>query len=202
MKPELQPKVQHRIYEIVGFQFVGPYTLEIEFNDGITRKIDFEAVLEGELYGPLKNPSVFQGVKLDRERGNLVWPNSADFDQEILHDWPERKSAMVAAAARWRRYSRGFGRVREDLLHILWSAVVGLVTGYVVKLFMHTHLELSKTMLVGFCGAMLGGLVARLVSLRWETVARHKRIYSTAAAVVGAVLVPVLLIVILAGGGS
>ena len=69
----------------------------------ISRKIDFEGVLEGELYGPLKDLTVFQQVKLDREGGNLVWPSGADFDPEILHDWPERKAAMLAAAVRWRK---------------------------------------------------------------------------------------------------
>jgi len=102
MKPDLARKV-HQIYEVVGFRSVGPYTLEVEFNDGISRQIDFEGVLEGELYGPLKELSVFREVKLDREGGNLVWPGGADFDPEILHDWPERKAAMLAAALRWRK---------------------------------------------------------------------------------------------------
>ena len=102
MKPDLERKV-HQIYEVVGFRSVGPYTLEIEFNDGVCRKIDFEGVLEGELYGPLKELTVFQQVKLDEEGGNLVWPSGADFDPEILHDWPERKAAMLAAAVRWRK---------------------------------------------------------------------------------------------------
>jgi len=48
MKPVLERKL-HQIYEVVGFRSLGPYTLEIEFNDGISRKIDFEGVLEGEL---------------------------------------------------------------------------------------------------------------------------------------------------------
>jgi hypothetical protein len=102
MKPDLARKV-HQIYEVVGFRPVGPYTLEVEFDDGISRQIDFEGVLEGELYGPLKDLSVFQQVKLDREGGNLVWPGGADFEPEILHDWPERKAAMLAVALRWRK---------------------------------------------------------------------------------------------------
>jgi Protein of unknown function (DUF2442) len=102
MKPELARKV-HQIYEVVGFRSVGPYTLDVEFNDGVSRQIDFEGVLEGELYGPLKDLAIFQQVKLDREGGNLVWPGGADFDPEILHDWPERKAAMLAAALRWRK---------------------------------------------------------------------------------------------------
>jgi hypothetical protein len=33
MKPDLERKV-HQIYEVVGFRSVGPYALEIGFNDG------------------------------------------------------------------------------------------------------------------------------------------------------------------------
>ena len=57
---------------------------------------DFFDVLKGELYGPLKSQVVFDRVRL--EHGNLVWLNGADFDPEILHDWLERKTAMIAAA--------------------------------------------------------------------------------------------------------
>jgi Ku70/Ku80 beta-barrel domain/Protein of unknown function (DUF2442) len=131
MKPDLERKV-HQIYEVVGFRSVGPYTLEIEFNDGISRKIDFEGVLEGELYGPLKDLTVFQQVKLDREGGNLVWPSGADFDPEILHDWPERKAAMLAAAVRWRKgeYAvRKGNSERASAVEAIWkgSIAFGLV---------------------------------------------------------------------------
>jgi len=51
----------------------------------------------------LRDLTVFEQVKLDREAGNLVWPGGADFDPETLHDWPERKAAMLAAALRWRK---------------------------------------------------------------------------------------------------
>ena len=128
MKPDLEHKV-HQIYEVVGFRPVGPYTLEVEFSDGISRKIDFEGVLEGELYGPLKDTAVFQQVKLDHERGNLVWPNGADFDPEILHDWPERKAAMMAVAVRWRRYSPGYREVYQragEVVPIIWYVIMVL----------------------------------------------------------------------------
>src|ERR1700730_6674301 len=131
MKPVLERKL-HQIYEVVGFRSLGPYTLEIGFNDGISRKIDFEGVLEGELYGPLKDLTVFQQVKLDREGGNLVWPSGADFDPEILHDWPERKAAMLAAAVRWRKgeYAvRKGSSERASAVEAIWkgSIAFGLV---------------------------------------------------------------------------
>jgi hypothetical protein len=98
----------------------------------ISRKIDFEGVLEGELYGPLKDLTVFQQVKLDREGGNLVWPSGADFDPEILHDWPERKAALLAAAVRWRKgdYAvRKGNSERASAVEAIWkgSIAFGLV---------------------------------------------------------------------------
>jgi hypothetical protein len=32
-----------------------------------------------------------------------VWPNGADFDPTILHDWSERGPAMRELAGRWSR---------------------------------------------------------------------------------------------------
>lgn len=49
-----------------------PYTLEIEFDDGLRQKVDFDGVLKGELFGPLQDPKLFTSVKLDPELGNLV----------------------------------------------------------------------------------------------------------------------------------
>jgi len=98
--------MEHGIYEVKSFKLLGPYTLEIQFDDGVTTVVNLDGALEGELYGPLKDPSLFERVKLDKEIGNLVWPNGADFDPEILHDWPERRARFVAAAQEWKISSR------------------------------------------------------------------------------------------------
>ena len=80
---------------------MGPYRIRIEFGDGLVRTIDFRPVLEGELYGPLRDPSQFNLVSLDDEIHTLVWPNGADFDPATLHDWPDHEAAMIALARRW-----------------------------------------------------------------------------------------------------
>jgi hypothetical protein len=94
----------HKLNAVRSFKVLRPYTLDIEFDDGLHQEVDFNGVLEGELYGPLRDPKLFTSVKLDPELGNLVWPNGADFDPEVLHDWPERRDAMIQAATRWRKY--------------------------------------------------------------------------------------------------
>ena len=69
--------------------------------DGLVRTIDFRPILEGELYGPLRDLKQFNSVELDREVHTLVWPGGADFDPATLHDWPEHERAMVELAQRW-----------------------------------------------------------------------------------------------------
>lgn len=93
--------MKHPIHRVTSFDFVGPYTLRIGFDDLTQQVIDFEDVLEGELYGPLRNEELFRCVSIDREVQTLVWPNGADFDPAILHNWPERAEAMKDLARRW-----------------------------------------------------------------------------------------------------
>jgi hypothetical protein len=93
--------MKHAIYRVTKFRVVGPYTLAVEFDDGLSRTIDFRPVLEGELYGPLRDREMFDGVRIDPEVHTLVWPNGADFDPATLHDWPEESGELVEMARRW-----------------------------------------------------------------------------------------------------
>ena len=94
--------MKHPIHRVQSFQQLGTYVLAINFDDGSARNIDFEPVLEGELFGPLRDPRVFAQVKLDPEVHTLVWPSGADFDPATLHDWPEHEAAFRAEAQRWK----------------------------------------------------------------------------------------------------
>ena len=91
----------HEIHEVVGFEQVRRSTLRVDFSDGTSQVIDFSPILQGALYGPLQDEAVFDGVRLDPEARTLVWPNGADFDPAILHDWPERKADLERLAAGW-----------------------------------------------------------------------------------------------------
>lgn len=94
--------MRHPIHRVQSFQQVGIYVLEIKFDDGSSRRIDFEPMLEGELFGPLRDPLLFAQAKLDPEIHTLVWPTGADFDPATLHDWPEHEASFRAAAQRWK----------------------------------------------------------------------------------------------------
>jgi len=93
--------MRHAIHRVCSFRKVAPFTLRVAFDDGTEQVIDFRPVLAGELFGPLRDPSVFDQVSLDPEVHTLVWPNGADFDPATLHDWPERVDALAARARKW-----------------------------------------------------------------------------------------------------
>src|SRR4051812_5818551 len=93
--------VHKKIYRVIAFQSVGPYTLAITFDDDSVQTIDFEPVLYGSLYGPLRDLTFFNQVRLDPNFHTLVWPNDADFDPETLHDWPNHKAMWITAAKQW-----------------------------------------------------------------------------------------------------
>ena len=93
----------HPIYRVTAFEIVGAYSLRVSFDDHSEQVIDFEPVLAGELYGPLKDKALFRQVRLDPEVQTLVWPNGADFDPATLHDWPRYRQELVTRAQGWTR---------------------------------------------------------------------------------------------------
>ena len=93
--------MRHPIFRVTSFEVVGPYTLQVDFDDGTSRTIYFAPVLEGELFGPLRDRALFERVRIDPEVRTLVWPNGADFDPATLHDWPEYLERFKAMASNW-----------------------------------------------------------------------------------------------------
>ncbi len=93
--------MEHPIHTVASFVVVAPYTLRVLFGDRTAQTIDFRPVLRGELFGPLRDLSLFSQVRLDPEVHTLVWPNGADFDPATLHDWPRYVEALAAQAEQW-----------------------------------------------------------------------------------------------------
>src|SRR5688572_20790252 len=93
--------MQHPIHRVRSFEITAPYTLRVGFDDTTSQVINFEPVLAGELFRPLRDLAVFNQVKLDPEVHTLVWPNGADFDPATLHDWPKYVEELTARARQW-----------------------------------------------------------------------------------------------------
>ena len=93
--------MKHPIYRVQEFEIIAPYTLRVRFDDDTWQIINFQPVLAGRLYGPLRDLPLFNQVRIDPEVHTLIWPNGADFDPATLHDWPEHKDTMIEMARTW-----------------------------------------------------------------------------------------------------
>ncbi|MEX0782539.1 MAG: DUF2442 domain-containing protein [Dehalococcoidia bacterium] len=91
----------HELYRATSVIALDGYRLTVTFDDGLTRTVDLEPVLAGELYGPLRDPALFDQVTIDPEAHTVVWPNGADFDPETLHNWPRYEAALIERARQW-----------------------------------------------------------------------------------------------------
>ena len=93
--------MQHKIHSIKSFHIVAPYTLEIIFEDNKSKAINFLPDLNGEMYGPLQNPDLFNRVKIDDEVKTILWPNGADFDPALLYHWEHHIEELTIRAKEW-----------------------------------------------------------------------------------------------------
>ena len=72
---------------IVSAAFVQNYVIRLSFADGIEGEIDLANELDGEVFLPLRDPAMFQQVRLDPELHTLVWPNGADLRRSFFISW-------------------------------------------------------------------------------------------------------------------
>ena len=91
----------HPIYRVLSCEIIDQYTVRVQFDDQTWQTIDFETILRGSLYGPLRDLDLFNQVRIDPEVQTLVWPNGADFDPATLHDWPKHAEALRQLADQW-----------------------------------------------------------------------------------------------------
>ncbi len=91
----------HPIYKVTSLKIVGNYKLELRFDDNSVKAIDFLPVLYGEIYAPLRDLTLFNQVVLDPEVCTITWPNGADFDPAILHDWEDYVEEFSRCAQEW-----------------------------------------------------------------------------------------------------
>ncbi len=90
----------HLMVKITNVQIVAPYTLQITFDDGADRVIDFTSVLAGYYLSPLRDLKLFNQVQVDPEIHTIVWPNGADFDPATLYNWDQGDGAELARRAK------------------------------------------------------------------------------------------------------
>jgi hypothetical protein len=87
------------VVDVIEVKPLHDYRLWLRFEDGLEGEIDLENELIGRVFEPLREPSAFAQVRVDREIGTIVWPNGADMAPETLYELIEKNSTATRPAA-------------------------------------------------------------------------------------------------------
>jgi Protein of unknown function (DUF2442) len=74
------------VKDIIEVEVIGGHRLRLRFEDGVEGVIDLAEIVPFEgVFAPLRDPTSFAAVRVDRELGTICWPNGADLDPDVLH---------------------------------------------------------------------------------------------------------------------
>jgi hypothetical protein len=73
------------IIHVTAARVVGPHSLELQFDDGLIKRINLRHELYGPIFEPLRDPAYFARVAVDTSLGTVTWPNGADFAPDFLY---------------------------------------------------------------------------------------------------------------------
>lgn len=73
------------ILHITEGKYIEGYKIEVSFNDGHKGIADLSNALEGPVFQPLKDKSIFSQFKLYGELNTISWINGADIAPEYLY---------------------------------------------------------------------------------------------------------------------
>lgn len=73
---------------IKKIKYLNEYKLELLFDDGKTKIVDFEDLIkeDGFYTLPLRDLKFFQKVKMDEFNYTICWPNGANFSPDLLYE--------------------------------------------------------------------------------------------------------------------
>lgn len=72
--------MSHPIFRVQSFEIVADYTLSVLFDDGTQQTIDFRPILAGELYGPLRETTLFNAGN------NILFGHGPNGEKSSGHD--------------------------------------------------------------------------------------------------------------------
>ncbi|MDQ6803863.1 MAG: DUF2442 domain-containing protein [Actinomycetota bacterium] len=69
-----------------------PYVVRVVFADGEVRDVDIEPLLDGPVFGPIRDRAMFERVDVDELGDTIRWPTGADLDPDVIYgsapaDW-------------------------------------------------------------------------------------------------------------------
>jgi len=69
--------------EVTNAKYINNFKILLEFNDGISKTVDLENELDGDIFQPLRNKNYFKTFLI--KYNTIEWNNGADFAPEYLY---------------------------------------------------------------------------------------------------------------------
>jgi hypothetical protein len=70
---------------VTEISYCGDYSLRLHFSNGAVKEVDLRNELQGEVFEPLRDSTLFRQVRVNPETNTIEWPNGADFAPEFLY---------------------------------------------------------------------------------------------------------------------
>ena len=74
------------LFDIVNAEYISDYKILFTFENGEKKLVNFEDMLWGEVFEPLKDKTLFKQFKINKEYGTIVWPNGADVAPDGMYE--------------------------------------------------------------------------------------------------------------------
>jgi hypothetical protein len=84
---------------VKNVDYLEGYKLKLTFEDSLTKLVDLEPHLDGEVFEALKNIDYFRKVSLNSDIDTIVWPNEADFSPGFLYEIGQSLEVLEDLAA-------------------------------------------------------------------------------------------------------
>ena len=66
-------------------RYIGEYKVELTFNNGRKGVADLSCALNGPIFEPLKDKTIFSQMRVNEELETITWPNGADLAPEYIY---------------------------------------------------------------------------------------------------------------------
>ena len=83
------------IIHIISVQVVGPTSLQLTFDNGVSKRVNLRHELYGPVFEPLRDPAYFARAYVDPDSRTVAWPNGADFAPDFLYEMEPEAEALT-----------------------------------------------------------------------------------------------------------
>jgi hypothetical protein len=90
------------IPKLESAEYLSGCRIRLRFADGKAGEIDVADQLWGEVFEPLKDPSIFKRFRVDEELNTICWETGADLAPEYLYERVLHPDLAADGAARRR----------------------------------------------------------------------------------------------------